>query len=101
MRVGYKGLFGAGVRAWVLALYYAAGLSEPKILQLLRTVGMTLTAGQLSDLLIKDQESFHTDSAQVLRAGLESSSWQHLDSTATRDNLENQHCQVHCDRICT
>src|SRR5205823_1036868 len=41
---GYKGQFGPGVKAWVLALYYAAGMSEPKILDLLQTVGMYISA---------------------------------------------------------
>ncbi len=31
MPAGYQGQFGSGVRAWVLALYYAGGMSEPKI----------------------------------------------------------------------
>jgi hypothetical protein len=45
-------------------------------------------------MLIKDQDIFHTESAAVLRAGLESSPWQHLDSTGTRVNGQNQHCHI-------
>src|SRR5437588_12629779 len=74
---GYKGQFGPGVRAWVVALYYAGGMSEPKILELLQTVGMHISAGQLSDFLIQDQEQFHAESAAVVRAGLASSPWHH------------------------
>jgi len=59
MPAGYRGQFGPGVRAWVLALYYASGMSEPKILNLLQTVGLLISVGQLSDLLIKDLEPFH------------------------------------------
>src|SRR5436190_11555574 len=70
---GYSGQFGPGVRAWVLTLYYADGMSEPKILDLLQTVGMSISAGQLSDMLIKDQEQFHAEQAHVLQAGLSSS----------------------------
>src|SRR5216684_4519061 len=70
---GYKGQFGPKVRAWVLALYYADGMSEPKILDLLQTVGMLISAGQLSDMLIKDQEQFHAERAHVVQAGLSSS----------------------------
>src|SRR6266516_1379255 len=72
MPAGYQGQFGPGVRAWVLALYYASGMSEPKILGLLQTVGMSISAGQLSDLLIKDQGRFHTESPGVVTAGLKS-----------------------------
>jgi hypothetical protein len=60
---GYQGQFGPGVRAWVLALYFGGRMSEPKILEVLHTVGMSISAGQLSDLLIKDQEPFHAESA--------------------------------------
>jgi hypothetical protein len=98
---GYKGQFGPGVKAWVLALYYSGGMSEPKILELLQTVGMSISAGQLSDFLIKDQEQFHAESAEVLQAGLASSPWQHLDSTATRVDGKNEQCHVLCNPFYT
>jgi Transposase IS66 family len=94
---GYTGQFGPGVRAWVLALYYAAGMSEPKILDLLQTVGMSISAGQLSDFLVKDQRLFHAESAAVVKAGLASSSWQHLDSTGTSVNGKNEQCHILCN----
>jgi Transposase IS66 family len=98
---GYKGQFGPGVKAWVLALYYAGGMSEPKILELLQTVGLHMSAGQLSDFFIHDQEQFHRESAKVLQAGLASSPWQHLDSTGTRVDGLNQHCHVLCNPLYT
>jgi hypothetical protein len=101
MPSGYKGQFGPGVRAWVLALYYAGGMSEPKILELLQTVGMHISAGQLSDFLLKDQEQFHAERVRVLRAGLDSSPWHHLDSTGTRINGKNEHCHVLCNPFYT
>ena len=79
---GYSGQFGPAVKAWVLTLYYADGMSQPKVLDLLHTVGMSISAGQLSGMLIKNQEPFHVESAAVRKAGLASSPWQHLDSTA-------------------
>jgi len=48
-------------------------MSEPKILDFLQTVGMSISAGQLSDMLIKDQGQFHAESAAVVKAGLASS----------------------------
>ncbi len=98
---GYKGQFGPKVRAWVLSLYYAEGMSEPKILNLLQTVGMLISAGQLSDLLIKDQEQFHAERAHVLQAGLSSSPWQHLDSTGTAVNGTHEQCHILCNPLYT
>src|SRR5204863_6182750 len=75
--VGYRGQFGPAVKAWVLSLYFSGRMSEPKILEVLHTVGMQISAGQLSDMLITDQDVFHAECAAVLRAGLESSPCQH------------------------
>jgi len=99
--MGYTGQFGPRVRAWVLALYYADGMSEPKILDFLQTVGMSISAGQLSDMLIKDQGQFHAESAAVVKAGLASSPWQHLDSTGTRVNGKNEQCHILCNPLYT
>jgi hypothetical protein len=101
MPTGYRGQFGPKVKAWVLALYYEAGMSEPKILALLRTVGMRISAGQLSNLLIKEQEIFHTEKRAVVRAGLSSAPWHHLDSTATRVAGKNEQCHVLCNPLYT
>jgi Transposase IS66 family len=98
---GYTGQFGPAVRAWVLTLYYADGMSEPKILDFLQTVGMSMSAGQLSDMLIKDQGRFHAESAAVVKAGLASSPWQHLDSTGTRVNGKNEQCHILCNPLYT
>src|SRR5260370_10794332 len=98
---GYHGQFGPKVRAWVLAMYHAGHMSEPKLLTLLQTPGLQISAGQLSNLLIKDQDVFHVERANVLQAGLSSSPWQHLDSTGTRVNGHNQHCHVLCNPLYT
>ncbi len=98
---GYQGQFGPGVRAWVLALYYASGMSEPKILDLLQTVGLHISAGQLSTFLIQDQEQFHAESAAVVKAGLASSPWQHLDSTGTTVNGKQEPCHILCNPLYT
>jgi Transposase IS66 family len=99
--VGYTGQFGPKVKAWILAWYYEAGMSEPKILELLQTIGLSMSAGQLSNLLIKGQEIFHAEKRAVVQAGLESSPWQHIDSTATRVEGKNENCHVLCNPLYT
>ena len=90
----YQGEFGPGVRALVIIFAFACQMSEPKILEWFRQVGIQISAGQISNLLIKDQHQFHGEKDAVYRAGLASSPWQHLDDTATRVNGQNQHCHV-------
>lgn len=96
---GSHGQCGPGGRAWVLALYDEGGMSEPKILEVLQTVGMQISAGHLSDVLITQQDIFHAEKAAVWRAGLLSSPWHHLESTGTRVNGSTQHCHVLCNPL--
>ena len=98
---GYTGEFGPGIKALTLVFYYAGQMSEPKILEVLRGVGVKISDGYLSKLLIKDQEPFHAEKAAIVEAGLRSSPWQHTDDTATRVNGQNQHCHILCNPLYT
>ena len=98
---GYEGQFGPGIKALTLAFYYGIGTSEPKILEFFENVGIQISAGEISNLLIKKQESFHTEKDEVYEAGLQSSPWQQTDDTLTRVNGQNQHCHVVCNPVYT
>lgn len=98
---GYEGQFGSGLKALTLTLYFESGMSEPKILGLYENMGIQISAGQLSKLLIKDQEGFHAEKEEVCTAGLRSSPWQHIDQTSTRVDGQNQHCTIVCNPVYT
>jgi len=98
---GYEGEFGPGLKALVMAWHFGANMTEPKILDQLRDVGIRISAGQLSRLLIADQERFHAEKAAVYEAGLRSSPWQQIDDTATREKGQNRRCQVVCNPLYT
>ena len=78
----------------VIIFAFACQMTEPKILDWFRQVGVQISAGQISNLLIKGQHQFHAEKDAVYQAGLSSSPWQHLDDTATRVNGQNHHCHV-------
>lgn len=98
---GYAGEFGPGVKALTLVLYHAVNTSESKIVEFFDHVGVQISSGQVSNLLIKDQDRFHDEKAAVYEAGLRSSPWQHIDDTGTRVNGVNQHCHVVCNPLYT
>jgi hypothetical protein len=52
---GYQGAFGPGIQALVLVFYFASQMTEPKIADFLAHVGISISDGQISNLLIKDQ----------------------------------------------
>jgi hypothetical protein len=98
---GYRGQFGPGIKSLALVFYYGAQMSEPKVAKLLRNVGVDISDGQVSNLLIKDQAAFHTEKDALYRAGLASSPWQHLDDTSTRVNGQNGYCHIVCNPLYT
>lgn len=91
---GYAGEFGPGVRALALVFYFGCQMTEPKLVELFRHMGVSISAGQVSNLLIKGQEQFHTEKEAVYAAGLRSGPWQHLDDTGTRVDGQNHHCHI-------
>jgi len=92
---GYAGHdFGPGVRSFVLTLYYATGTSEPKILELLDHAGVQISAGEISNILIHEIDSFHEEKDEVQQAGLASSPWHQIDDTSTRVGGVNHYCHV-------
>ena len=99
--LGYEGQFGPGVKALTLTLYFGGGMSEPKIRELYEHVGVQISAGEVSNLLIKGQEPFHAEKEAVCEAGLGSSPWQHIDQTSTRVDGQNQHCNIVCNPLYT
>jgi len=98
---GYSGEFGPGIKALALVLYFGCLMSEAKIRELFLNVGIQIAEGTVSNLLIKQHHSFHSEKAAVLQAGVRSSPWQQIDDTPTRVNGRNQYCQIVCNPLYT
>ena len=99
--VGYEGQFGPGIKAMTIVLYYGINTSEPKVKEFLEHVGISISEGQVSNLLIKKQDKFHAEKESMYIAGLHSSSWQHIDDTGIRVNGVNEHTQTVCNPLYT
>jgi hypothetical protein len=98
---GYEGQFGPGIKALSIVLYYAANTSEPKIKELFEHVGVSISVGQISNLLIKTQDPFHAEKEAMFKAGLRSSAWQHTDDVPTRVNGVNENTHIFCNPLYT
>ena len=98
---GYGGEYGPGVKALTIVLYHAANLSEPKVSEFFKYVGIRISDGQISNLLVKGHDKFHAEKEAVYAAGLSSSPWPHIDETGTRVNGENHHCHIVCNPLYT
>lgn len=91
---GYSGDFGPNLRAQVLILYYACQMTEPKIDVWLEQIGIDISEGSISNMLIKGHDLFHQEEADSYETSLWGCPWQHIDDTSTRVNGENHYCHI-------
>jgi len=75
--------------------------AQSKILEFLGDLGIVISAGYLSNLLIKNISSFHTEKSEVYEAGLASSPWQHFDQYHKRVGGVNYTTNIICNPIYT
>lgn len=99
--VGYKGQFGPGIKSWVVVMYFAMNVTEPKISTFLETVGIYISTGQISEILHGEVGRLHTEKEEIYEAGLRSTPWQQIDDTAARVNGQNQYTHVVCNPFYT
>jgi UDP-glucoronosyl and UDP-glucosyl transferase len=64
-------------------------------------IGIYMSAGYLSNLLIRDKKSFEIEKNEVFVSGLASSPWQHLDQTGARVAGVNHTTNVICNPLYT
>lgn len=98
---GYEGEFGPGIKALVISLYYGGNMTQGKLLEFLEDLGISISAGYLSNLLIKNHTEFESEKSEVYASGLESSQWQHFDQTSARVGGVNYTTNVVCNPIYT
>ena len=98
---GYEGTFGPHLKALVVTLAYAGGMSETKLLELVQSSGIAISAGTLSTLLTEGRAAFRDEARDVLRAGLASTPYQHLDDTGTRVDGDGWYCHILCNELYT
>jgi Transposase IS66 family len=89
---GIDGHFGPELRRFVLVQYHQGQSTMPRLLALLRSVGVAISKRQLVRLLNENHEGFIAEARDVLRAGLETSSWVTVDDTGARHAGKNGFC---------
>jgi len=90
--------FGSELQAFVLMLYFELRVPEEKILHVLQAQGLVISAGQISNILIqKHLGRFAEERKAVLRAGLQTTSYQHIDDTGARVAGVNHYFSTLCN----
>ena len=89
---GIAGHFGPELRRFVLAQYHRGQVTVPRLVGLLRDIGVDISKRQVVRLLNRDKEAFLLEARGVLRAGLETARWITVDDTGARHKAMNGVC---------
>ncbi len=89
---GIEGHFGPELRRFVLMQYHQGQSTMPRLLGLLRSVGIAISKRQLVRLLNENHAAFIAEAQDVLRAGLQTSPFISVDDTGARHATQNGYC---------
>ncbi len=97
---GIDGHFGPELRRFVLAQYHQGQVTVPRLVLLLRSLGIHISKRQIVRLLIAGKDSFVAEAREVMRAGLQNAPWITVDDTGARHKAKNGYCtQIGNDRF--
>ncbi len=89
---GLCGHFGPELRRFVLAQYHRGQVTVPRLVGLLRDIGVDISERQVVRLLNGRKEGFMAEARDVLRAGVETAAWITVDDTGARHKAANGVC---------
>ena len=94
---GYEGGFNPTIKSLAIILKNICNVSQSKILDFFDNVDIDISAGTISNVLIKNNERFHQEKKELVAAGLESTDVQQIDDTKARVNGQNYHTHILCN----
>ena len=89
---GVKSHFGPGLRQYILLQAHQNHVTQNRILEQLRDLGVDISAGQISSILLNGHECFHDEKDQLLPAAREVSDHLHCDDTSARHQGKSAVC---------
>lgn len=96
----YTGYHSVETKTLINILTHACDVTNSKLLQLLRTSGISISEGSLTNRLLENSELFINEKRDILKAGL-SHSYCGLDSTRSKEKGKNLSTQIICNEYFT
>ena len=87
-----EGHFSAELRRFALQQHYHCHVTQPLLLEELREMGVEISSGQVDRILTAHNDDFHREKDEVLRAGLDVSTYINVDDTGARHAGKNGYC---------
>ena len=86
------GHFDSSLLSFILYQYYHCHVTQPLIFEQLWELGFDISTGQVNRIITEGKERFHMEKDEILRVGLEISSYTNVDDTSARHRGKNGYC---------
>lgn len=92
--------FGTELKAFIVYLYFDCRVTEHKIKKILEESGIIISEGQISNILTKEKkEEMTKEKEDIFLAGMEHSTYLHMDDTGMKHKGINHHLHVICNAL--
>lgn len=91
---GYEGQFGPNLTALMIVLCFGCNVSDKKILEFLKFLGVSISKGTVVSKLTDENGEFHEEAKQIIEAGKQSSNYQVFDQTGIRVDGKNYQANI-------
>jgi hypothetical protein len=88
------GHYGPQLVAYILHQYYGCRITEPLLFAQLQEIGVLISRGQLSNILIQSKELFHNEKDELLLAGIAATNQVKVDDTGARHKGQNGYSTI-------
>lgn len=84
--------FGPNLRAYILHQYFHQGVTQPLLWQQLKSWGISISKGQINNLIVHNKDVYHNEKEEVFQTGLFLSAYLQVDDTGARHQGHNGFC---------
>jgi hypothetical protein len=91
---GYNGDYGPGIQSFVKTAYSYWGVTLKNILSMLSCMNIDISNATISRMITGSHKLFGQEKEDIIKAGLQSSSYQHLDDTSGREKGKNRYVHI-------
>ncbi len=89
-----QGHYGPQLVSYILHQYYGCRVTEPLLFAQLKEIGVLISEGQLSNILIQGKGSFHQEKNELLPAGIAANGQVKVDDTGSRHRGKNGYSTI-------
>lgn len=99
--VNYEEQFSKELQAFIIMSSVEGNMGHDKIIRLLETIGIKISAGQVEAILNKKNQDFHEEMEQAFMTAIDLVGFMHSDDTGARHEGTNWFTSVFCNFLCT